>query len=217
MDSSLNMRTSRYPGVYTDGRHFYTPSKFKESVYGEKIVEQKGKVYRRWEPIRSKLSAAMHLHLENFHFKNSRILYLGAATGTTVSHLSDIGDIIWAVEISPLSLNKLVHLAEKRDNIVPVLEDARYPDKYSIFVEKPEVLYQDISQRDQVDIFIKNMEYFSPSYGYLMLKTRTIDVRKKPKEILREKAKEIGDFYSIEEIINISKYQKDHYAIVVRR
>ncbi len=211
------MRKSRYRGVYTDGRSYYTQSKTGESVYGEKVLNIDGKYYRRWEPMRSKLSAAMHLHLENFHFKNSRILYLGAATGTTVSHISDIADIIWAVEISPLSMNKLVHLAEKRDNIVPILDDARHPDRYTIFVDKPQILYQDISQRDQVDIFLKNMDFFSPEFGYLMLKTRTIDVRKKPKEILKEKARKIGDIYSIEEIINISKYQKDHYAIVVRR
>ncbi len=211
------MRKSRYPGVYTDGRGFYTRSKFKESVYGEKVLEYRGKYYRRWEPMRSKLSAAMHLHLKNFHFKGSRVLYLGASTGTTVSHISDIADIVWAVEISPMSMQKLVHLAEKRGNIVPVLDDARYPERYSIFVEKPDVLYQDVSQRDQVDIFIKNMDFYSPKLGYLMLKTRTIDVRRKPKEIMQDKAREIGEMYSIEEIIDISKFQKDHYAIVVRK
>jgi fibrillarin-like pre-rRNA processing protein len=211
------MRKSNYGGVYTDGRNYYTPSNFPEPVYGEKILKVRGKYYRRWEPMRSKLSAAMHLHLENFPFKDSRILYLGAATGTTVSHLSDIANMIWAVEISPLSMNKLLHLAEKRDNIVPILEDARYPERYAMFVEKPEIIYQDISQRDQVEIFLKNMDFYSPKWGYIMLKTRTIDIRKKPKEIMKEKVREIGDRYSIEEIINISKYQKDHYAIVVRR
>ncbi len=210
------MRRSRYPGVYTDGRHYFTPSNYNESVYGERVLVQKGKYYRRWEPMRSKLSAAMHLHLENFPFKNSRILYLGASTGTTVSHLSDLADIIWAVEISPLSMNKLVHLAEKRDNIVPLLNDARYPEKFAMFVEKPQVIYQDISQRDQVNIFLKNMQYFAPKWGYLMLKTRTIHIRKKPKEILKETAAKVGEYFSIEEIINISHFQKDHYALVVR-
>ena len=211
------MRKSRYPGVYTDGRHFYTRSKYGESVYGEKILEERGKYFRRWEPMRSKLSAAMHLHLENFPFKDSKILYLGAATGTTVSHLSDIADMIWAVEISPMAMNKLVHLAERRDNIVPLLNDARYPEKYAMFVERPEVLYQDISQRDQVNIFIKNMDYFAPKYGFLMLKTRTIDIRKKPKEILQDTVKKVGEFFSVEEILNISRYQKDHYALVFRK
>ncbi len=210
------MRTSRYKGVFTDGRGFYTQSQDGESVYGEKVVKERGKYYRRWEPARSKLSAAMHLRLQNFHFKDSKVLYLGAATGTTVSHVGDIASVVWAVELSPISMSKLVSLAERRDNIVPILDDARHPKRYEIFVESPDVIYQDISQRDQVEIFIKNMQHFSPRWGYLMLKTRTIDIRRKPKDIMREKALELGEHFSVEEIINISKYQKDHYAIVVR-
>ncbi len=210
------MRKSRYPGVFTDGRNFYTQSKHPESVYGERVLKERGKFYRRWEPMRSKLSAAMHLRLRNFPFKDARVLYLGAATGTTVSHVSDIGHMVWAVELSPISMSKLVALAENRDNVVPILDDARYPERYEIFVEKPDVIYQDISQRDQVEIFIKNMHHFSPKWGFLMLKTRTIDMRKKPKEVMKEKALILGEHFSIEEIINISKYQKDHYAIVLR-
>jgi fibrillarin-like pre-rRNA processing protein len=210
------MKKSRYPGVFTDGRNFYTQSKDSEPVYGERIIQERGKIYRRWEPMRSKLSAAMHLKLRNFPFKGARVLYLGASTGTTVSHISDIANIVWAVELSPISMSKLVSLAERRDNIVPILDDARYPEKYEIFMEKPDVIYQDISQRDQVEIFIKNMHHYSPKWGFLMLKTRTIDMRKKPKEIMKEKSMLLGKHFSIEEIINISKYQKDHYAIVVR-
>ena len=211
------MRKSRYPGVYTDGRNFYTRSTSAESVYGEKIVKEKGNIYRRWEPIRSKLAAAMHLGLENFYFKDSKILYLGAATGTTVSHVADIAKVVWAVEISPISMSSLVSLAEKRENIIPILEDARYPERYSLFVERPQVIYQDISQRDQVRIFVKNMEHFSPDYGYLMLKTRTVDVRRSAREIMKETAKALQENYSIQEIINLQKYQKEHYAFVVRR
>ena len=210
------MRKSRYPGVFTDGRHFYTLSPDGVSVDGERVVEERGKVYRRWEPMRSKLSASMHLKLQNFPFKNSNVLYLGASTGTTVSHLSEISNLIWAVELSPISLSKLVSFAERRKNVVPILDDARYPERYEIFVEKPKIIYQDISQRDQVEIFIKNMLHYSPKWGFLMLKTRTIDIREKPKEIMKKKAKLLGEYFSIEEIINISKYQKDHYTIVVR-
>ncbi len=211
------MQKSRYLGVFTDGRNFYTRSVVDESVYGEKILREKGKIYRRWEPARSKLAAAMHLGLENFHFKDAGILYLGAATGTTVSHVADIAKVVWAVEISPISMSSLVSLAEKRDNIIPILEDARYPERYALMVEKPYVIYQDISQRDQVHIFLKNMEYFSPKYGYLMLKTRTVDVRRSAKEIMKETAKILQESYSIEEILNLQRYQKEHYAFVVRR
>ncbi len=211
------MRKSRYPGVYTDGKNYYTESKDPQPVYGEKIVRMRGKIYRRWEPLRSKLAAAMHLGLENFTFKDSRVLYLGAATGTTVSHVADISSLVWAVEISPISMDSLLSLAERRENIIPILNDARRPEDYSIFIEKPEVIYQDISQRDQVSIFIKNMESYEPKMGYLMLKTRTINVRKKPREILKDTVKMLEELFTIREIIDLKRYQKDHYAIVVGR
>ncbi len=209
------MKKSRYDGVYTDGKNYYTHTKIGESVYGEKIVQKGGWYYRLWDPHRSKLSAAMHAKLRNFPFKNSRVLYLGAATGTTVSHISDIAKIVWAVEISPISMKSLISLAESRENIIPILEDARYPEKYSLFVYSPDVIYQDISQRDQVNIFLKNMEFFNPKYGFLMLKTRTIDMRKKPKDVMNESRKKIEERYRVVEVINISRYQKDHYVIVV--
>jgi len=215
--ASTTMRRSRYQGVYTDGKNYYTPTDDPEPVYGEKIVREGKKLYRRWDPARSKLAAAMYLGLENFKFKDSAILYLGAATGTTVSHISDISHIVWAVEISPISMESLVSLAERRRNIIPILNDARKPEEYSIFVDSPHVIYQDISQRDQVEIFLKNMEHYEPEIGYLMLKTRTINVRKKPREILKATTKLIGEKFTIKEIIDLKRFQKDHYAIVVGR
>ncbi len=209
------MKKSKYPGVYTDGRHYYTYSKDKNSVYGEKVIKERSGYMHFWNPTRSKLSAAMHLKLRNFPFKDSRVLYLGASTGTTVSHVSDIAKDVWAVEISPISMRKLVSLSERRENIYPILEDARNVEKFGIYVDSVDVLYQDISQRDQVDIFIKNMEFFNPNFGILMLKTRTIDMRKSPKEIMKKTKRTIEEVFRIEEIINISRFQKDHYALVV--
>ncbi len=209
------MRKSRYPGVYLHNGDYYTPSQDAQPVYGEKMLKIRGKIYRRWDPMRSKLSAAMHLGLENFHFKESKVLYLGAATGTTVSHVSDIATLVWAVEISPISMESLVTLAEKRKNIIPILNDARKTEEFSIFVESPHVIYQDISQRDQVDIFLSNMLQFKASIGYLMLKTRTINIRKKPREILKETMAILQEYFSILEIIDLKRYQKDHYGIVV--
>ncbi len=210
------MKKSRYRGVYTDGRNFYTLSRYEESVYGEKVIKAKNGFFHLWNPFRSKLSAAMHFKLRNFPFENSKILYLGASTGTTVSHLSDLANIIWAVEISPISMKKLVALAERRENIIPILEDARNSRSLDILVSKPDVIYQDVSQRDQVDIFIRSMEHFSPRWGFLMLKTRTIDMRARPKEIMERSRRKIAERYEIREIINLSRFQKDHYAIVVK-
>ncbi len=209
------MKKSRYNGVYTDGKNYYTRTKIGESIYGEKIVRKGTWYYRLWDPHRSKLSSAMHAKLRNFPFKDSKILYLGAATGTTVSHISDLAKVVWAVEISPISMNSLVSLAERRKNVIPILADARYPKRYAMFVDSPDVIYQDISQRDQVNIFLKNMDFFNPKYGFLMLKTRTIDMRKRPRDVMNESKKIIEKKYGIVEVVNISRYQKDHYAVMV--
>ena len=47
--------------------------------------------YRAWNPFRSKLAAAIVGGIEHIHMKpGSKVLYLGAASGTTVSHVSDL-------------------------------------------------------------------------------------------------------------------------------
>uniref|UniRef100_A0A0D9XMK6 Fibrillarin n=1 Tax=Leersia perrieri TaxID=77586 RepID=A0A0D9XMK6_9ORYZ len=67
-----------------------------ESVYGEKRIsvqnEDGTKVeYRVWNPFRSKLAAAVLGGVDNIWIApGTRVLYLGAASGTTVSHVSDI-------------------------------------------------------------------------------------------------------------------------------
>ncbi|VDM69406.1 unnamed protein product [Strongylus vulgaris] len=114
-----------------------------ESVYGEKRVsvdDGSGTSieYRVWNPFRSKLAAAMMAGLENVHIKpGTKLLYLGAASGTTVSHCSDIvgaDGIVYAVEFSHRSGRDLLNVAKKRPNIVPIVEDARHPHKYRMLV-----------------------------------------------------------------------------------
>ncbi|CAN1173117.1 rRNA 2'-O-methyltransferase fibrillarin 2 [Linum perenne] len=67
-----------------------------EAVYGEELISVKNKdgietEYRIWNPIRSKLAAAIQCGVENIWVKpGSRVLYMGDICGTTVSHLSDL-------------------------------------------------------------------------------------------------------------------------------
>lgn len=80
-----------------------------DSVYGEKriAVEQEGgdKIeYRVWNPFRSKLAAAVLAGVDNIHIKpGAKVLYLGGASGTSVSHVSDVvgpEGSVYAVEFS---------------------------------------------------------------------------------------------------------------------
>jgi len=66
-----------------------------ESVYGEKRIsvdEGETKVeYRVWNPFRSKLAAAILGGVDHIYIQpGSKVLYLGASAGTTVSHVADI-------------------------------------------------------------------------------------------------------------------------------
>ncbi len=89
---------------------------------------------------------------------DSRVLYLGAATGTTVSHVADIVSegLVYAVEFSPRSMRDLVRLCERRNNIIPILADAAKPEEYAPLLEPVDLVYQDVAQRDQARIAMDN-------------------------------------------------------------
>lgn len=119
-----------------------------EQVEGNKIE------YRLWNPFRSKLAAAVLAGLDNIYLKpGCKLLYLGAASGTSVSHCSDIvgpEGAVYAVEFSHRSGRDLVNMAKKRPNIVPIIEDARHPQKYRMLVPMVDVIFADVAQPDQV-------------------------------------------------------------------
>ncbi len=158
--------------------------------------------------------------LKSFPFEeDSRLLYLGASSGTTVSHLSDvlINGRIYAVEVSYDSFLKLMELAAKRKNVLPIMEDANLVERYGFFVEAPDTLYQDISQRNQIQIFNRTTEYFpSIERGILIVKARSISSRKKDQEILREAVSGIRNFM-VKQAIDLAPYSIGNYLLHVER
>ena len=192
------------------------------SVYGEELIAEDDE-YRIWNPRRSKLAAALLNGLENLDIADtSKVLYLGASTGTTVSHISDIAinGRVYAVEFSPTTAKKLVQLSRQRPNIAPILGDARKPKEYLNYVEKTDLVYCDVAQPTQTELFMKNMDLFSKDdgVGLLMIKARSIDVVQKPKKVfkLQEiKLKEKG--FRIIEKVKLEPYEKDHMAFLVER
>ena len=79
-------------GIFSDnGKIFTLNMRPGQKVYGEPLVKNGKKEYREWIPYRSKLAAAIKKGLKKIPIKKGmKILYLGSATGTTPSHLSDI-------------------------------------------------------------------------------------------------------------------------------
>lgn len=207
-----------FNGVYFHKGNFYTKNLVNgQSVYGEKLLIVNGIEYRQWDCYRSKLAAALKNGLKHFPFKaNSKVLYLGASTGTTVSHLSDICSkgIIYAIEVSEKMMEKLIMLAEKRENIIPILADARMPGHYSD-IGNVDIIYQDIAQPDQTRILIDNAKLFKPKHMFLCLKAHSIDVTKTKKQILDIALDELKVF-NIVEVINLEPYDKEHYFIYMK-
>ena len=194
----------------------------KQSVYGEELIESDAE-YRIWNPYRSKLAAGLLNGLSNLKLsETSKVLYLGASTGTTVSHISDIvcDGRIYAVEFSPATAKKLVHLSNNRPNIAPILGDATKPLKYLNYTEKVDLVYCDVAQPTQTELFIKNMNLSSKNdgMGLLMIKARSIDVVLKPKKVFKmqeKKLKEKG--FKIIEKVKLEPYEKDHIALLTQK
>jgi len=210
-----------FPSVYQfDGQLATCNLTPGEQVYGEKLVESRGGEYRLWNPRRSKLAAALLNGLKTFPFHdNSKIIYLGASTGTTPSHISDItpDGLVYCVEFSPLMMRKLVDLSQIRPNLIPILDDATKPRNYLHLVEKADIIYSDVAQPNQMEIFMENMRLFlkEDGVGFLMLKARSIDVTRNPEEIYREEESRLKTAgFRVLEKIDLEPYEKDHMAFV---
>ncbi|HWR24821.1 MAG TPA: fibrillarin-like rRNA/tRNA 2'-O-methyltransferase [Methanosarcina sp.] len=195
-----------------------------KAVYGEKLVSVEGIEYRIWDPRRSKLGAMVLKKFEIPLKEDSKVLYLGAASGTTVSHVSDIVSegAVYAVEFAPRSMRNLIGLATRRKNIYPILADAGKPHSYSHLVEPVDLIFQDVAQPNQAEIASQNASSFLKSEGRLLLsiKARSIDTVANPKQVFKEETKKLEQAFEPRfEILNakdLMPYQEDHLGILAR-
>lgn len=210
------------PNVLGDGKYLYSRNLVPgNSVYGERLVDLDGTEYRLWDPRRSKFAAyGLATGTLTGIRSDDVVVYLGASTGTTLSHISDIvdGGRIFAIEKSKRTFRELMSRISPRKNVLPVLGDAREEDILAGIVAEADFLYSDIAQRDQVDIFLSNMEQYRCPVGMLMLKCRSIDVAATPSTVLDDMLNRIKlRGFRTDRPIDLNLFEKDHYAIGVRR
>lgn len=196
-----------------------------DSVYGEKriSVETDGQKieYRIWNPFRSKLAAAILGGVENIYMKpGSKVLYLGAASGTTVSHVSDIvGEEgrVYAVEFSHRSGRDLLTVAQKRNNIVPIIEDARHPQKYRAVMSMVDCIFSDVAQPDQARIVALNAHQFLKPKGHVVIsiKANCIDSTAPAEAVFAGEIKKLKEenIKPLEQA-SLEPYERDHAAVV---
>ncbi len=193
-------------------------------VYGERLVNFKETEYREWDPYRSKIAALILQNPNNNFLKNDlKCLYLGCASGTSISHLSDISKdgILYGVEFAERSIRQLIQNTSERNNIIPILGDARFPVNYAnkIFTNI-NLIYQDVAQPNQAEIAIANANYYLDKDGILILaiKSQSIDSLVKSEKVYAMEKKFIEKSgYEIIEIINIHKYAANHIILIVQK
>lgn len=183
-------------------------------VYGERVISG----HRVWDPYRSKLSALSHLGKGVELSCSMRVLYLGAAHGTTVSHVSDYVEVVYAVEMAPRPMQDLLEVAGRRKNIVPIMADAAHPEGYAPIVEEVDLIFQDVASPVQADIAIRNRIFLSPD-GYLILvvKTRSIDTAARPEDVQGGVGEAIRPHYTILDSTWLLPYHRDHVAFICKR
>ena len=196
------------------------------NVYGERLIHFKGIEYRVWDAFRSKLAAAILKGAKTIPVKpGQRILYLGAASGTTPSHVSDIvGEKghVYCVEFASRSIRDLINnVITYRANMSPFLEDARSPEKYSMYISgKVETIYCDVAQPEQAKLAADNADIFLKEQGWLMLavKAQSIDVTKAPAAVYKQEAKVLKSrSFTVQETIELEPYDKAHAMIIAHR
>ncbi|XP_023928092.1 rRNA 2'-O-methyltransferase fibrillarin 1 [Quercus suber] len=197
-----------------------------EAVYNEKRIsiqnEDGTKVeYRVWNPFRSKLAAAILGGVDEIWIKpGARVLYLGAASGTTVSHVSDIvgpTGVVYAVEFSHRSGRDLVNMAKKRTNVIPIIEDARHPSKYRMLVGMVDVIFSDVAQPDQARILALNASYFLKAEGHFVIsiKANCIDSTQPAEAVFQSEVNKLKqDHFRPSEQVTLEPYERDHACVV---
>ncbi|CCC71857.1 hypothetical protein NCAS_0I01890 [Naumovozyma castellii] len=205
-----------------------------ESVYGEKriSVEEPSKEdgvpptkteYRVWNPFRSKLAAGIMGGLDElFIAPGKKVLYLGAASGTSVSHVSDIvgpEGVVYAVEFSHRPGRELISMAKKRPNIIPIIEDARHPQKYRMLVGMVDCVFADVAQPDQARIIALNSHMFLKDQGgvVISIKANCIDSTVDAETVFaREVQKLREERIKPLEQLTLEPYERDHCIVVGR-
>jgi rRNA 2'-O-methyltransferase fibrillarin len=196
------------------------------SVYGEKRIavetEAEGKVeYRVWNPFRSKVAAAIVAGVQNIYIKpGSKLLYLGAASGTTVSHCSDVvgpEGTVYAVEFAHRPGRELINVAKRRTNVIPIIEDARYPLKYRMLVDMVDVVFADVAQPDQARIVGLNSQYFLKNGGHFMIsiKANCIDSTQAAEAVFASEINKLKQMdFKPAEYVTLEPFERDHAVVI---
>ena len=170
--------------------------------------------WRQWNPGRSKLAAMLERGLDTGPL-DGPVLYLGAAAGTTVSHVADVGGPTYAVEFAPRPVRDLVGVAADRGTLFPLLKDARKPETYAHVVEPVDVLVQDVATRGQAAVALANRQFLADDGRLLLsIKARSEDVTRDPAAVFEDVLDRLEAGYEVRATADLAPYHEAHLGVV---
>lgn len=195
------------------------------SVYGETLIKSGEKEYRTWDPYRSKLAAGILKNLRKLPIESAlNVLYLGSASGTTASHVSDIVEEqgrVYCVEFAQRSMRELIDtLCKDRSNVYPILADARIPERYKALVSSVDVVYSDVAQPEQAKILADNADLFLKPQGsaLMAIKSRSVDVTMEPVDVYKQEIEVLRKrHFRLVQTVRLEPYDRDHALVLVNR
>ncbi len=192
-------------------------------VYTEELFREDHAEYRVWNPFRSKLAAAILKGLDSLPLhEGSKVLYLGASTGTTASHVSDIvGEhgVVYCVEFAARVMRELVRVCSYRHNMIPIMADAQFPTNYRHIVGATDVVYCDVAQPQQAKLLADNADMYLVKDGWALfaVKARSVDVTMDPSAVFKQEREILEKRgFTIRQSIYLTPFEKDHSMIVAQ-
>lgn len=219
------MRQTNYPSIYENEQKMFTKNLTPGQVFfGETILKLDGTEYRHFDPYRSKIAAALAKKINQSGVREGDvILYLGASHGYTISFLSDIigqKGLIFGVDSAYKIFRSLFHVSNLRHNVVPLYADAAKPTSYAKNICCVDVVYQDLAQKEQAEIFDANYTLYAKEggIGIFVIKTRSIDVAAAPKNVVESvKKKMVSLGYTLLDAKALDPFEKDHFLLLVTK
>jgi len=225
----MRLFNPKFPGIYSkkDNRgriKLYTQNLTPGIKYFDEEIEKfEGKEYRQWDARRSKLAAALMKKVSQIGLKPGQtVLYLGASHGYTPSYISDIigkDGFIFALDFAPRVVRDLVFVCEKRKNMTPIMGDANQPNTYESRILPADFVYMDVAQKNQAEIFLKNCNMFlkKDGFGILAVKSRSIDITKRPKQVYQEIRRKLEKEITIVDYKILDPFERDHCVFVCKK
>ncbi len=191
------------------------------SIYGERLVRAEKKEYRVWDAYRSKLAAAILKGIQLVPiYPGAKVLYLGSASGTTASHVSDIvaeNGAVYCVDFASRAMRELIsNLCVDRRNVYPILEDARFPERYSTIVGTVDSIYCDIAQPEQARVLADNADLYLKrgSGSMLAIKSRSVDVTLSPPEVFKKEIQVLNSRgFEVQSVLRLEPFDRDHAMV----